>query len=196
MNPIARIGLTLLAFILLVFLFAILNPKIVDVTESVRISGDRKAIWQAVTDFEGTFHDSNPAHISTVITSQPKTPFRSGLEFAQEETVGGIRGILDGRVYDVLEEHHYRWEASTRYFVGNWSFATVDEGGEVRIEPVPEEGVYRLVHRVYGHFPDTVWGRVLSWFSASLAGMESDARKHTLKELMYVKEAIEGRRNE
>ena len=161
----------------------------------VHINAYRSEIWDSVTDFEGVFHDSNPVHYETVITSSPKHPFRSGLTFRQEETVGGLRGILDGQVFDVKDGYRYRWKASTESFVGGWSFITVDEGGEVRIVKAAE-GRYRLVHRVYGRFPDTIWGRTLNWFSSAVMGMESDAASHTLTELEYVKNRLESGHHE
>lgn len=187
-----------LAFVLIVgvvVVFAASNPRTVDVTETVHINADRSEIWDAVTDFEGVFNDSNPVHYETVITSSPKRPFRRGLIFRQEETVGGLRGILDGEVFDVKDRYHYRWKASTEYFVGDWSFITVDEGGEVRIVEASDER-YRLVPRVYGRFPDTIWGRMLSWFSSAVMGMESDAASHTLTLLEYVKNWLESGRHE
>lgn len=182
------VGFTLLAALLTV---AALNPRKVDVTESVVIQGSRESIWRAVTDFEGTFHDSNTAHLSTTITSQPAHPFREGLTFKQVETVGGYRGVLDGRVYDVYPKERYRWAADTTYTLLGMDFLNIQEGGDVRIDPTRTGPGLRLSHRVYGHFPDTISGNIISWFMAALFNIEADSAHHTLVELEYIKNEVE-----
>lgn len=185
----ALIGVFILGGTLLTV--AALNPREVDVTESVVIEGNREEIWRAVTDFEGTFHESNTAHLSTTITSQPSAPFREGLTFTQVETVGGYRGVLDGRVYDVYPEERYRWSADTTYRVLDMDLLEIQEGGDLRIEATRTGPGLRLSHRVYGHFPDTIGGRMASWFMSALLDVEADAAHHTLVELDYIKNEVE-----
>lgn len=181
-------ALTSLAILLIM---AALNPREVDVTESVVIEGNREEIWRAVTDFEGIFHESNTAHLSTTITSQPSTPFREGLTFTQAETVGGYRGALDGRVYDVYPEERYRWSADTAYSVLGMDLLEIQEGGDLRIEATRTGPGLRLSHRVYGQFPGTIGGRMASWFMSALLDIEADAAHHTLVELDYIKDEVE-----
>jgi hypothetical protein len=69
---------------------------------------------------------------------------------------------------------------------------TVEEGGLVRIEASREGEGFRVSHRVWGHFPETLYGRVLSWVSIALLDMETDAEHHTRAELEYFARQLEG----
>ena len=175
-----------------VAVYASLNPRVVDVTESVRVDAPKQAIWNAVTDFEGVFHDSNHAHLSTTVTNRPESGFDDGLTFLQKETVGGIYGVLDGRVFDVFPAKRYRWSADTTYSLWGFEIIEVSEGGDLRIEETRAGDGLRLSHRVFGHFPDTFTGRAMSWFMSAFMNIESDAAQHTLVELEYVKRQVEG----
>ncbi|MFC4257720.1 hypothetical protein ACFOZ5_01605 [Marinobacter lacisalsi] len=191
--PMRKFTKSIFALILLTFLLILIavNPREVDVTESVVIDGNREEIWRAVTDFEGSFHESNTAHLSTTITSEPSAPFREGLTFTQVETVGGYRGALDGRVYDVYPKDRYRWSADTTYRVLGIDLLEIQEGGDLRIEATRTGPGLRLSHRVYGQFPDTIGGRMASWFMSALLDIEADAAHHTLVELNYIKNEVE-----
>lgn len=123
-----KITATILFIVAFLMIFASFNPRKVDVTESVVVNAPTAAIWQAVTDFEGTFHRSNEAHISTEVMSRPGTGFVGGLRFLQVETVGGIKGVLDGRVYDVFPPTRSRWSAETTYSLWGLDIVDVFEG--------------------------------------------------------------------
>ncbi|PAV25098.1 hypothetical protein CF392_12665 [Tamilnaduibacter salinus] len=168
------------------------QPRSVDVTESVIVDGDRAAIWQAVTDFDGVFHKSNPAHLETRFDTSSGGLFRDGTSFRQTELVGGFRGNLDGVVLDVYEGRRYAWRADTTYTVAGIPVTRVDEGGVLRIEKTRQGKGWMLSHRVYGRFPDTFKGRVLSWVMSAVFDIEADAARHTLTELEYIKRLVEG----
>ncbi|MFE8073415.1 hypothetical protein QQM79_20340 [Marinobacteraceae bacterium S3BR75-40.1] len=191
MKVINKILLIIFILFVLLVVYGNFNPRTVDVTESVRIDAPQLMIWNAVTDFEGVFHDSNRAHLSTSVTSRPEGGFDDGLTFLQKETVGGIYGVLDGRVFDVFPKNRYRWSANTTYSVWGFDVIEVFEGGDVRIEETRTGDGWRLSHRVFGHFPDTVAGRAMSWFMSAFMNIEADAATHTLVELEYVKRVVE-----
>lgn len=183
------IGIPLL--ILGVLLFGISRQQLpVDTTQSVIIEADREDIWEIAIDFEGAFENSNPAHRGTEILSEPKQPFRDSLRFYQKEKVGGITAELDGTVYDVNESRSFRWKAKTIYYFLGMEIP-VDERGTFRIEETTDKG-YRVSHRIYGNFKDTFGGRTLSWLMVSCFGMLQSAAEHTLVELEYFKEQLEG----
>lgn len=189
----AIIGGTLLAALAAILAFANSHPAQVDATGNVTIDATPEDIWEYASDFEGEFERSNPDHDGLEITSSPKTPFRDGLRFRQYEYVGGFRATLDGIVFDVYRPERFRWRAETTYSVGGWQFITIEEGGTFRIEPTREGDGQRVTHRVYGIFPDTFWGRSLSWIATALLNMQHDAVVHTQTELEYFKSEIEKR---
>ena len=57
-------------------------------------------------------------------------------------------------------------------------------------EETNDEG-YRVSHRIYGNFKNTLGGRTLSWLMVSCFGMLQSAAEHTLVELEYFKEQLE-----
>jgi|UPI000788E63F hypothetical protein len=191
MEVIKKIVLVVLILLVFLVVYGSFNPRVVDVTESVRVTATKQAIWNAVTDFEGVFHDSNHAHLSTTVTKRPESGFDDGLTFLQKETVGGIYGVLDGRVFDVFPTRRYRWSADTTYRLWGIDVIEVSEGGDLRIEETRAGDGWRLSHRVFGHFPDTFVGRAMSWFMSAFMNIEADAAQHTLVELEYVKREVE-----
>lgn len=66
--------------------------------------------------------------------SEPRTPFRDGLRFRKEEYVGGLRGVRDAKVFDVVPREHFRWRADTDYAFLGIPVVTMREGGDFRIE--------------------------------------------------------------
>lgn len=108
-----------------------------------------------MTDFEGIFHRANDAHILTEITSRPGTGFVDGLRFLQVETVGGIKGVLDGRVYDVFPPTRYRWSAETTYSLLGIDIVDVFEGEiyELKRPTLRKDGVSLTGYTVSSPIP-------------------------------------------
>lgn len=172
-------------------IFASFNPIQVDASRSVIIAASSEEIWSYAGDFEGEFEKSNPDHDGLTITSVPKEPFRSGLRFEQFEYVGGIRGRLNGVVFDGYPLKRLRWKADTNYKIWGINIIEIEEGGTLRIEPTEEGEGYRVSHRIFGRYPNTFRGRTVSWFMTAFFGIQEDAAEHTLTELEYFKRQIE-----
>lgn len=164
----------------------------IDTTQAIAIHSSPEAIWAQVQDFEGFWERSNPeAHAGTQVLSIPKQPLRNGLQFVQKERVGGITGELEAEVYDVKPNCRFRWRATATYECLGLAL-TLPEGGTFRIEPSTEGDHVCVSHRVYGAFPDTVWGRAIGWILVCLLDADLDAAQHTYVELAYLKEILEG----
>ncbi|MGS4947546.1 hypothetical protein ACVDG3_18880 [Meridianimarinicoccus sp. RP-17] len=194
-RPLVFAGSALVAVVLFVIAIGTLLPQTVDVSASTMIDAPRAEIWRVASDFEGAFEDSNPAHRGTTVLSDPKAPLRDGLRFRQEEYVGGLRGVLEAELFDVYPQERFGWRAETDYTLWGLPVATVEEGGIFRIEESREGDGFRVSHRVWGDFPDTFYGRVLSWVSVALLDMETDAERHTRVELEYFERQLEGARD-
>lgn len=182
-------ALVSLAVLLLLF---IQHKRIeIDTTQAVEVKANSETIWAQIQDFEGFWERSNPdAHAGTRVLSTPKQPLRNGLRFYQTEQVGGVTGELDAEVYDVEPCCRFRWRTQADYrFLG--LKITLPEGGTFRIEPDSETDRVRVSHRVYGTFPNTVWGRALGWILVSVFDADLDAAQHTRVELMYLKKTLE-----
>ncbi|QFT61904.1 hypothetical protein [Roseivivax sp. THAF30] len=194
-RPLVLAGSTLAAVVMFVVAIGTLVPQTVDVSASSMIDAPRAEIWRVASDFEGAFEDSNPAHRGTTVLSDPKAPLRDGLRFRQEEYVGGLRGVLEAELFDVYPQARFGWRAETDYTLWGLPVATVEEGGIFRIEESREGDGFRVSHLVWGNFPDTFYGRLLSWVSVALLDMETDAERHTRVELEYFERQLEGARD-
>lgn len=163
----------------------------VDVTCDVIIDATRKDIWNYLSDFEGHWEKSNPdIHLGTQVLSTPKQPLRDGLRFYQKEKIGGVVGELNAELYDVNNQHSFRWRADTTYYLLGMSY-DIQEGGTVRIESTNQNTGLRLSHRVRGTFPDTLAGRLLGWWMLNVFSLREDMTHHTQIELNYFKQIIE-----
>lgn len=177
--------------LLILFLYGNFNPREIDTTQTVHIRSSPEQVWQYASDFEGAFERSNSAHAGTEILSDPEQPFRDRHRFLQHEYVGGILGRLDGMVFDVIPAERFRWKAEGTYCLMGTDVIQLKEGGDFRIEQVNYSDEVLVSHRVYGKFPDTFWGRSLSWLMTSLWSLEQDAAKHTKVELEFFKQQLE-----
>ncbi|WP_166434119.1 hypothetical protein [Roseovarius spongiae] len=68
---------------------------------------------------------------------------------------------------------------------------SIDECGIFRIEESRRGNGFRVSHRVWGDFPATLYGRVLSWIAVALLDMETDAERHTRVELEYFERRLD-----
>lgn len=178
-------------FLFLLFLYGNFNPRKIDTTQTILIKSSAEEVWQYASDFEGAFERSNSDHAGTEIISDPEQPFRDSLRFLQHEYVGGILGRLDGMVYDVFPPKRFRWKANGTYSLMGVDVIQLEEGGDFRIEQVNYSDQLLVSHRVYGQFPDTFFGRSLSWLMTSVWSLEQDAARHTRIELEYFKRQLE-----
>ncbi|MES1942677.1 hypothetical protein PC39_01080 [Salinisphaera sp. PC39] len=161
---------------------------LVDTTASVTIDAPRERVWRDLQDFEGRWESSNPEHDGIWVLTSPKRPLRDGLRFLQRESVGGVTGMLHGRIYDVRPPRRFSWRARTRYTFFGLPM-DVREGGSVVLAPAA--GSVVLSHRVWAHSGPSLTDRILAAVAAWCMDLEADARQHTLVELAYFRDSIE-----
>lgn len=53
----------------------------IKVTNSVFVDTTREKAWDLISDFEGVWEPSNPAHRGTKVLDEPKRPIRDGLRW-------------------------------------------------------------------------------------------------------------------
>lgn len=160
----------------------------IETRQSVDIEASSEATWDLLSDFEGAWERSNPAHRGCRVLSDPKRPIREGLRWWQREKVGWWTAEFVATVHDVIPQRQFKWSTRAKYRLGPIAFP-IDEGGEVRIEPT--DAGCQLSHRVWGKLPPSVWGRVLEWIAARLMSTDADVAEHTRIELEYFKRCLE-----
>jgi carbon monoxide dehydrogenase subunit G len=160
----------------------------IEVSNSVDVDTTREAAWDLLSDFEGVWEDSNPAHRGTKVLSEPKRPLRDGLRWWQREKVGPVQGEFVATLHDVVPEQEFSWTAQATYSLLGITF-TVDEGGHFVIKK-QGRGI-TLRHDLWGKFRDTLKGRVLHWIAVNLLSERHSMASHNLTELHYFKTCLE-----
>lgn len=70
----------------------------IQVSNSADGNTTREAAWDLLSDFEGVWEDSNPAHRGTKVLSEPKRPLRDGPQWChlkQEERILGLLTVTN-----------------------------------------------------------------------------------------------------
>lgn len=152
--------------------------------DEVLVRAGRKEAWELLSDFEGVWEPSNPAHRGTKVLDEPKTPIRGGLRWWQREKVGHLTGEFTATVHDVDPGRRFSWTALATYRVLGFSLL-VDEGGRFEILDA-EEGI-RLRHALWGR-PRS---RAVRFLARHVLSMERAMSKHNRVELEYFRTCLE-----
>jgi hypothetical protein len=124
------------------------------------IKNTLEAIWSYAADPKN-WSASNPEEhfgLRYLGGGRPET----GVEFDQEESVGGFRASLHGRFLWVDRPRLAIWSGTATYKLLRGLFRIrIPEGGVLQLES--REGETRLSHDVYMDFPNSTWGRFLVW---------------------------------
>ncbi|MGJ3252324.1 MAG: SRPBCC family protein [Elainellaceae cyanobacterium] len=158
------------------------------VSNFVDVNATREDAWDLLSDFEGVWENSNPAHRGTKVLSEPKRPLRDGLRWWQREKVGLVQGEFVATLHDVVPEREFSWTAIANYRLLGISF-TVDEGGRFVIEE-RNHGI-ALRHDLWGKFRETLKGQILRWIAVHLLQERQAMASHNLIELRYFKDCLE-----
>lgn len=76
-------------------------------------------------------------------------PIHDGLRFRQPEYVGGLRGALEAKLFDVYPEERFAWRAEIDYAPWGLTLVTIAECGLFRIEESAGRWPSRLAPRLW-----------------------------------------------
>jgi len=159
------------------------------VSTSVHVkNATREEAWDLLSDFEGVWENSNPAHRGTKVLSEPKRPLRDGLRWWQREKVGPVQGEFVATLHNVVSEQEFSWTAIATYRLLGITF-TIDEGGYFVIEE-RDSGI-ALRHDLWGKFGNTIKDRILQWIAVHVFRERHAMASHNLTELRYFKHCLE-----
>ncbi|WP_107669966.1 hypothetical protein [Cyanothece sp. BG0011] len=162
----------------------------INVTNVIQVNSSRKQAWELISDFEGVWENSNPAHQGTKVLSQSKRPLRNGLKWWQREEVGWVQGEFVATLDNVIPEQQFTWSTTATYQLLGVPFK-VNEGGKFIIEE-REKGIV-LKHELWGKFEDSFWGKLLEWIALNILKEETAIAEHNLTELRYFKKVLENK---
>ncbi len=157
---------------------------------SITISNTPDASWDFASD-PSNWTASNPEeHFGlTYYNSKDNRP-STGVEFHQRESVAGVYADLRGRFLYVEKPRIAVWAGTAVYrILGGLIRVRIPEGGVVMAERLPAGT--RLSHDVYMDFPNSVWGKILTWIFRNILKGPQAVYTHTYKELMFFKEQLE-----
>jgi hypothetical protein len=104
--------------------------------------------------------------------------------------VAGVYADLRGRFLYVEKPRIAVWAGTAVYRIfGGLIRVRIPEGGVVMAERLPAGT--RLSHDVYMDFPNSVWGKILTWIFRNILKGPQAVYTHTFKELMFFKEQLE-----
>lgn len=158
----------------------------IEVTNCVYANASREAAWDLISDFEGVWEPSSPAHRGTKVLDEPKQPIRDGLRWWQREKVGLLTGEFVATVHDTKPGHAFSWSTTATYLLFGFPI-NVDEGGTFEIL---ETGTgVTLRHYLWGKLPYNL----LEWFAFTVLREERAMAEHNLTELRYFKQQLEAK---
>lgn len=156
----------------------------IEVSNSVDVDATREAAWDLISDFEGVWEPSNPAHCGTKVLDKPKRPIRDGLRWWQREKVGPLTGEFTAMVHGTRPGHAFSWSTTATYRLACIPIK-VDEGGTFEI--LENKAGVTLRHYLWGKLPN----RALEWFARFILREEKAMAEHNLTELRYFKRKLE-----
>ncbi len=158
---------------------------------AILIDSTPEAIWDYASD-PGNWTASNPEeHFGLEYNSADSRP-ATGVEFLQRESVAGIYADLRGRFLYVERPRIAVWAGTAVYrLLGGLVRIRIPEGGVVRAEQAT--GGVRLSHDVYMDFPNSLWGKLLTWIFKKVFKGPDMVYNHTYKELVFFKKSLEAK---
>jgi hypothetical protein len=159
------------------------------VDTSIRIRAAPEAIWDYASRPENWTASNPTEHFGLQFDSPDNLP-HAGVTFTQQESVAGVRAVLRGRFHYMDRPHLAFWTGIASYrLLGGLLTVRLPEGGVLSV--IEDRDSVRLVHNVYIHFPDSLWGKVCLWFFEKVYSGGQAVHDHTFRELRYFKERLE-----
>jgi len=159
-----------------------------EIVIELEITVPPRAVWNYLIDVSRWWPVSNPEHVSIEVFSADGR-IGSGACIHLVERIAGVPGEAEGVVRSFVEEERVTWTSDRCVYRYRGVPVHVEEGGEWRLAPI--DGGTRLTFRGWARFSSGPFGRLAEWyFKRVLHGVELDYA-HSLRELLYVKKAIE-----
>lgn len=157
-------------------------------TESVTITASPGVIWTHLVDLPRWWIASNPDHIRLEILPSGASVAK-GVQVDFEEHIAGIRVAATGHITSFHDNTEMTWEGSAMYHYRGVS-VPAQTGMKWRIAAM--SGLAIVSAGSWVEFPPTTKGRLMAWHAGKHLHFLEAARKHTRRELHYLKEMAEG----
>lgn len=161
----------------------------IQVANSVEVTATREAVWKLVSDFEGTWQESNPDHEETIVLSKYKRAICDDFAWWHREKVGVVTGEFIAKMHDVSKHQAFSWTTVATYEFWRMRFK-VEQGGTFLIED-GENAKLILRHDLWGRVLGRVKGPIAECLAVSLLGQKKALSQHNLTELLYLKKQLE-----
>ncbi len=159
-----------------------------EVTAKVNIKSSPETIWKYMINLNNWLVDSNPEHIRMEFLSDSEELKRES-KISIIEKVACIRGEATGEIIDFVLEKQVTWKSNNAVYHYSGLNISVQEGVTWSLR-ITTEGTELSAH-VWASFPGSLFGKIIEWyFKNVLKGVQKDY-DHTLKELLFIKKAIE-----
>ena len=154
----------------------------------VAITSSSKEIWGYMNNVEGWWTLSSSDHVSLEFFSQDHS-LRQGMRAVLKEQFGAIKGESKGVITHVIPEKEVVWQSERAVY--SYLFFKIPLEQTVTWSMREKEGKVVLSMEVRLVFSDTAWGRISEWYFVSVLRGKRLVFDHSLKELRYIKKAVE-----
>ena len=164
------------------------KTAMLEVRAEVAIHSSPGAIWEYVNNIEGWWALSSADHVSLEFGSSERH-LQKGMQATLSEQFGGIRGESKGVIARVIPVREVMWQAGNAIYSYLFFNIPVRQTVVWNIEERGGEAVLSM--KVLLVFSQTAWGKVSEWYFAHILRGKQLVADHCLKELLYIKKAIE-----
>ena len=154
----------------------------------VAIQSSPGTIWEYMNNVEGWWVLSSSDHVSLEFFS-PEHSLQKGMRVMLKEQFGGIHGESRGMIAKVIPEREVIWQSEKAVYSYLFFHIPVKQTVTWNIEKNGKEAVLSMKVRLL--FSNTIWGKVSEWYFVHVLRGKHLVSDHSLKELVYIKEAIE-----
>ncbi len=163
------------------------NSNFITARYEVTVRNKPEAIWEYAYN-PATWTASNvDEHLGLVFYNEINRP-ETGTAFYQKETVAGVYSDLRGHILFAEKPKICIWTGVGRYNL--FGFIPMDMPVSGVLELKPTQGGTLISHTLYGHYPNTLFGRLFFFMSKRYSEKE-DYVPHAYKELLYFKEKLD-----
>jgi hypothetical protein len=153
------------------------------------IRSSSKAVWEYINNVEGWWTLSSSDHASLEFFSTEHV-LQKGMQATLREQFGGIKGESQGVIVEVMPEKEVAWQSERAVY--SYLFFQIPVKQTVLWNMQENHGELVLSMKVLLVFANTLWGKISEWYFVHILRGKQLIIRHCFKELLYIKQAIEG----
>ncbi len=165
------------------------NSKFITARYEIVIKNNPQAIWEYAYNPTTWTASNADEHLGLVFYNDINRP-ETGIAFYQKERVAGVYSDLRGHILWAKKPEVCIWIGVGRYRLFGLIPLDMPVSGVLELKPT-QEGTL-MTHTLYGHYPDSLFGRIL-FANAKRYSEKAGYIPHAYKELIYFKQKLDNK---